>query len=136
MGRVMHFEVHASDIEKIAKFYADVFGWEINEWVLPDVEMADENRYWLVGTGSEEAPGINGGMMIRRGEQPKEGQPVNAYVCVIDTASIDTTLENVRKAGGEVTVEKMPVPGMGWSAYCKDPDGNIFGLMEEDQNAK
>ena len=136
MSRVVHFEVHASDVEKIAKFYAEVFGWEINEWVLPDVEMADENRYWLVGTGPEKEAGINGGMMIRRGDQPKDGQPFNAYVCIIDIPSIVTALEDVRRAGGEVTVGKMAVPGMGWAAYCKDPDGNIFGLMEEDENAK
>jgi len=135
MSRVTHFEVHASDVEKIAKFYADVFGWEINEWVLEGVEMEDENRYWLVGTGPEGEAGINGGMMIRRGELPKDGQPVNAYVCIIDVKSIDGTLANVGKAGGMVTVEKMAVPGMGWAAYCKDPDGNIFGVMEEDENA-
>ena len=136
MSKVMHFEIQASNVERIAKFYADVFGWEINEWVLPNVEMADENRYWLVGTGSEEEAGINGGMLIRQGEKPKVEQPVNAYVCIIDTASIDKTLEAVVQSGGEVTVDKMPVIGMGWSAYCKDPDGNIFGLLEEDENAK
>jgi predicted enzyme related to lactoylglutathione lyase len=136
MSRVVHFEVHASDVEKIAKFYADVFGWETNEWVLTDVEMADENRYWLVSTGPESEPGINGGMLIRKSESPLDGQPVNAFVCIIDIPSIDTTLKNVQGAGGEVTVEKMAVPGMGWAAYCKDPDGNIFGLMEEDENAQ
>jgi len=135
MSRVMHFEIQASDVEKISKFYSEVFGWEIHEWIFPNVEMVDENRYWLVGTGSEEEAGINGGMLIRQGEKPKDGQPVNAYVCIIDTASIDTTLEKVKQYGGEVTVDKIPIIGMGWSAYCKDPDGNIFGLMEEDENA-
>ena len=135
MSKVMHFEIQAYDVERITKFYTDVFGWEINEWILPNVEMTDENRYWLVSTGPDDEAGINGGMLIRQGEKPKEGQPVNAYVCIIDTASIDKTLENVVQSGGEVTVDKMPVTGMGWSAYCKDPDGNIFGLMEEDQNA-
>ena len=136
MSRVMHFEIQASDVERITKFYKGVFGWEINEWILPNVEMADENRYWLVTTGSEDEAGINGGMLIRQGEKPKDGQPVNAFVCIIDTASIDKTLENVRKFGGEVTVDKMPVFGMGWSAYCTDPDGNIFGLMEDDEKAQ
>lgn len=136
MSRVVHFEIQASDVEMISKFYSDVFGWQINEWILPGVEMTDENRYWLIGTGKDDAPGIDGGMLIRQGDKPAEGQPVNGYVCIIDTPSIDTTLEKVRKAGGQVTVKKMPVTGMGWAAYCIDPDGNIFGLMEEDQNAK
>jgi uncharacterized protein len=136
MSRIVHFEIQASDVEKTTKFYADVFGWKINEWIIPGVEMIDENRYWLVGTGPDGEPGIDGGMLIRQGDKPLEGQPVNAYVCIIDTPSLDSTLENVRKAGGQVTVEKMPVMGMGWAAYCKDPDGNIFGLMQEDENAK
>ena len=135
MSRVAHFEIQASDVDKVVKFYADVFGWEINEWVIPGVEMEDEDRYWLVGTGEESEPGINGGMLIRNGEKPEDGQPVNAYVCIIDTPSLDVTLEKVQKAGGRVTVGKMPVQGMGWAAYCKDPDGNIFGLMEEDDHA-
>ena len=29
----------------------------------------------------------------------------------------------------------MPVTGMGWLAYVKDPDGNILGLLEPDPSA-
>jgi predicted enzyme related to lactoylglutathione lyase len=29
----------------------------------------------------------------------------------------------------------MPIPGMGWLAYCKDTEGNIFGMMQNDPNA-
>jgi hypothetical protein len=32
-------------------------------------------------------------------------------------------------------VPKMPVPGVGWLAYAKDPDGNIFGMMQTDASA-
>jgi predicted enzyme related to lactoylglutathione lyase len=30
----------------------------------------------------------------------------------------------------------MAVPGVGWLAYCIDPEGNTFGLMERDPNAR
>jgi predicted enzyme related to lactoylglutathione lyase len=30
----------------------------------------------------------------------------------------------------------MPVPGVGWLAYCKDPEGNIFGVMQNDPSVK
>jgi predicted enzyme related to lactoylglutathione lyase len=30
----------------------------------------------------------------------------------------------------------MAVPGVGWMAYFKDPDGNMFGMMERDESAK
>jgi predicted enzyme related to lactoylglutathione lyase len=30
---------------------------------------------------------------------------------------------------------KMPVPGVGWSAYILDPEGNTIGLFQADTNA-
>jgi predicted enzyme related to lactoylglutathione lyase len=29
----------------------------------------------------------------------------------------------------------MAIPGIGWLAYVKDPDGNIFGMMQMDAGA-
>ena len=31
---------------------------------------------------------------------------------------------------------KMPIPGVGWLAYLKDTEGNVFGLMQSDPSAK
>ena len=28
------------------------------------------------------------------------------------------------------------MPGVGWMAYCKDTEGNTFGLMQPDPNVK
>ena len=42
----------------------------------------------------------------------------------------------VWRAGGTIALPKMPIPGMGWLAYCKDTEGNIFGMMQSDPNAK
>jgi predicted enzyme related to lactoylglutathione lyase len=30
----------------------------------------------------------------------------------------------------------MPVKGVGWLAYCKDTEGSIFGLLQDDKNAQ
>jgi hypothetical protein len=30
----------------------------------------------------------------------------------------------------------MPIYGLAWLAYCKNPEKNIFGIYEEDKNAK
>jgi uncharacterized protein len=67
MNRIIHFEIGATNPERAAKFYRAVFGWNINEWVMPGVQMKDENRYWLVTTGPENEPGINGGLVFRHG---------------------------------------------------------------------
>lgn len=135
MNRVIHFEIQAAEPERAAKFYHDLFGWEIKEWKIPGMELPPENRYWLVTTGPEGEPGINGGMLIRRGNEPTEGQAVNAYVCTIGVDSVDDYLRRAQGAGGTMAVPKMPIKGVGWLAYCKDTEGNIFGMMESDESA-
>ena len=136
MNRVIHFEIHAADPERAAGFYRRVFGWTIQEWTVPGVQIPNENRYWLVSTGPEPEAGINGGILCRRGPAPAEGQAVNAYVCTIGVSSVDEYLAKALAAGGAVALPKMPVKGVGWLAYCKDLDGNIFGVMQEDKSAE
>jgi len=135
MNRVVHFEVHAADPERAAGFYRRVFGWDVKEWTIPGVEVPKENRYWLATTGPGTSPGIDGGILVRRGTAPADGQAVNAYVCTIGVASLDESLQKALAAGATLAVSKMPIKGVGWLAYCKDTEGNIFGMMQEDQNA-
>jgi hypothetical protein len=136
MNRVVHFEIHAADPERAAAFYRQVFGWTINEWTIPGVEIPQENRYWLAVTGAPPAPGIDGGILVRRGAPPADGQPVNAYVCTIGVASIDDSVTKALAAGGTLALPKMPIKGVGWLAYCKDTEGNIFGVMQDDSQAE
>jgi predicted enzyme related to lactoylglutathione lyase len=37
--------------------------------------------------------------------------------------------------GGEVVLEKQPIPGVGYQAYFKDNSGIIIGLHQADANA-
>ena len=121
MNRVIHFEVNADNPERAIKFYEKVFGWKTNKW-------EGEFDYWLVNTGDENEPGINGGIMKRQGEQ--------STVNTIGVDSIDEYNKKTLEAGGEVIMGKTAVPGVGYSAYIKDTEGNVIGLMEEDVNAQ
>jgi hypothetical protein len=136
MNRIIHFEIHSGDPERAAKFYRDVFGWEIHELLLPGAQMKDENRYWLVTTGPDTESGINGGIVFRRGPAPADGQAVNAYVCTLGVADLNKSVDHVIRSGGSIAFPRMPVQGIGWLAYCKDTEGNIFGMMQEDKNAR
>jgi predicted enzyme related to lactoylglutathione lyase len=127
MPRVVHFEIHAGDPERAIIFYEKVFGWTFQKW-------EGSMPYWLVTTGPDDQRGINGGMVPRRGEI--DGTAVIAYVCTVDVESIDASIATVEKSGGTVVLPKMPVPGVGWLVYCKDTEGNIFGMMQADPNAK
>lgn len=126
MPRVIHFEIHADQPERAIKFYQTTLGWEFTKWDGPQA-------YWLVKTGQDGQPGINGGLIQRQGKI--DGTAVIAYVCTVDTPSVDQYVAKIQAAGGTQVVPKMPIPGIGWLAYCKDTEGNIFGLMQADPKA-
>ena len=121
MPRVVHFEIPADDPERAVAFYRNVFGWEINKWEGPE-------PYWLATTGPDGEPGINGAIM-NRGE-PVSGTGVVAYICTIGVSNVDEYMAKVSASGGQVTTAKMEIPGVGWFAYCKDTEGNQFGIIQ------
>ncbi len=124
MPRVVHFEISADEPEDLARFYEKVFGWKIAKWEGP-VE------YWLITTGEESEPGIDGGLG-RKSEQEQAPSTVNT----IDVSSVDEYVKKVKANGGTIAVPKHVVPGVGWLAYFKDPKGNMFGMMERDESAQ
>lgn len=128
MPRVIHFEIHADDPERAAAFYQSVFGWTARKWEGP-------MDYWVLTTGDAAAPGINGGLLRRRGAAPADGAAVNAFVCTIDVPSVDEYVGKATAAGGSIALPKMAVPGVGWLAYFKDTEGNIVGMLQLDPAA-
>jgi predicted enzyme related to lactoylglutathione lyase len=127
MPRVVHFEIHAADPQRAVSFYKALFDWQFQKWEGP-------MDYWVVTTGPDGQPGINGGLMQRQGEI--DGQAVIAYVCTVDVADVDASTNTATSNGAQVVVPKMPIPGVGWLVYCKDTEGNIFGMMQADAEAK
>jgi len=130
MGRVVHFEINVDDPERAEAFYAGAFGWQFDKWDGP-VE------YWLIHTGEATTPGIDGAMMRRMGSSPSTGEDplVAAYVCTISVDELDRSREAVTAGGGTLVSEKRAVPGVGWFCYARDPEGNLFGMMQEDPAA-
>ncbi len=121
-NRIVHFEIEASDRERAKQFYAQAFGWQLQQ--LGD----DMGGYVVVSTGDPQAPGgINGGIYSTPAGGTKE---LNAFSCVVGVDDIDASMANVRSAGGEVLGDKMDIPGIGTFARCKDTEGNIFTMLE------
>jgi predicted enzyme related to lactoylglutathione lyase len=75
--------------------------------------------------------------MKRMGAPPERGQPVNAFPCTLGSvASLDATLAKAETSGGRIALPKMAIPGVGWLAYLEDPEGNIFGVMQDEKTAR
>ncbi|HEV7648425.1 MAG TPA: VOC family protein [Actinophytocola sp.] len=127
MPRPVHFEIHATDPQRVATFYEQAFGWKIEQW--------GDQPYWLITTGDTN-PGIDGGIVPRPGPAPAADAPVSSFVNTIDVPDLDATRAAINDAGGTIALDKHAVPGVGWLAYFKDPDGNVFGAMQPDDRAK
>lgn len=122
MPRVIHFEINVDNPDRAAKFYSDTFGWKFQKWGGP-------TEYWLVTTGEDSQPGINGGLM-------KRPHPGASTVNTIGVTSVDDAVATVTKNGGKVVMPKTAIPTIGWFAYCTDTEGNTFGVMQADANAR
>jgi len=122
MSRVVHFEIPADDPARAVDFYKNAFGWTFDKWDGPE-------EYWLIGTGNEGDMGINGGLMHR-------SRPDQTVVNTIGVESVDDAVKAIVRAGGDIIMPKTPIPGVGYLAYFRDPEGNTFGVMHPDPTAK
>ena len=119
---IVHFEIPVDDVEKLRKFYSELFGWKIEK-------MPGPMEYWTIKTvpvdekGEPIRQGVNGGMMKR---QNPEHKPVN-YILV---ESVEEYSEKIGALGGKIVVPKMEVPGICWWALAIDPEGNQFAIMQ------
>jgi len=99
-----------------------VFGWRIEKWNGPF-------DYWLVMTGDPKTPGIDGGLARR-------DNPAATITNFIEVPSIDEYLDRVSEHGGSVFQAKQAIPGVGYIAVCRDTEGNLLGLMQNDTSVQ
>ena len=125
MGSIVHFELPVKDPDRAMEFYTKVFGWKISKWEGP----AD---YWLITTKKEGEPGVDGALMLEKDRDQKLGQGTINTVSVDD---IDKSINDIQHSGGQILTQKMAIQGIGYHAYCRDTEGNVFGIMEDDPKA-
>src|SRR5207253_9970575 len=120
MNRVTHFEIYTDDPEAVQPFYRDVFGWKFQKFEDGPME------YWLVTTGEDKEPGINGGMT-----RPREGQNPGT-VNTVAVKPLDQSMRKSQQGDGTIRVRKMAMPKGGRLAAAADPAGTIAGIIERD----
>jgi uncharacterized protein len=106
------FAIHADDVQRARRFYEGVFGWKFEPWGPPD--------FYLIHTGDER-------------QQPRaQGDGPNCFECTISVDDVDAIAASVKKHGGKITMEKMPIPSVGTVIYLEDTEGNRVGAMKYD----
>ena len=117
MGRpVVHFEITGKDAKKLHDFYGALFDWQI-----------DANKpmnYGLVDTRSERTT-IGGGI--------GSGEGLNQVTFYIEVDDPQAYLNKIEAKGGKTIVPVTEIPGMVTFAQFADPEGNVVGLVKEDQ---
>ncbi|MFO0839474.1 MAG: VOC family protein [Phycisphaerae bacterium] len=116
---VVHFEIGCQNIQTTRQFYGNLFGWEY---------MPGAPNMAMIGNLGPFAPNKTEGI---GGHLNSLGHPPHQYVTVyVQVEDIEATLEKAAKLGGSTLVPKQEVPGMGWFAWFKDPEGNCLGLWK------
>ena len=99
----------------VTELYREAFGWDI-------AGFGDE-PYWLVTAGAADEPGADGALIGR-------GEVHRSPVVVVGVDDIDRVLDRVPQLGAEVIQGKLDIPGVGWSAYIRDTEGNTIGIFQ------
>jgi predicted enzyme related to lactoylglutathione lyase len=108
---IVHIELSAKDRKALAKFYQDVFGWE--------VDHVDEMNYTTFKAGD----GVGGGF-----NPVNDQNPAGTVTVYIQTDDITKSLQEVEKAGGQTLVPETEIPNTGKFGLFRDPQGNMVGL--------
>lgn len=121
-GSVVHFEVPFDDGDRARSFYADVFGWTIQQMSEFDYTGVTTGPAGDDGMPSE--PGyIGGGMFARQAD-------LDRPVITINVDDMQAALAKIAEHGGTAVGEPMDVGDMGIAGYFTDSEGNLMGLWQ------
>ena len=115
-GQPVHFEIPANDTAKGRQFWGSLFGWQFEAFPGPF-------EYHMTRISDQAGAAITNMEPGKRGIRP-----------YFDVDDINAGAARVKELGGEAN-DPGPVPGMGWFAVCRDPEGNEFGLWQNDPSA-
>ena len=116
-GEIVHVEFPSEDADRAQRFWSGLFDWRFEDSGMPDLD------YRMAQTGQRS------GVAVYPAEE-RSGHP-NYY---FSTPDIEASRAKVQELGGEAQ-DRMPVPGHGWFAVCKDSEGNAFHLWQQDPSA-
>jgi len=113
-GKVCYLEIPANRAEDSARFYSDIFGWNVRE-------RGDGNLAF------DDTGGVSGTWVKESDRTPDERTRI--YIMVDNIAK---SLDQIERVGGKIVTPRTEIgQDMGAFAVFSDPVGNEFGLYEE-----
>lgn len=117
---VVHFAIHADDIQRAKRFYEETFGWHFQAWGPPD--------FFLISTGTDEDPGIHGA--LQRREEPATSGGMTGYECTIAVDDLASIRDAIVRHGGIIDLEPFEIPEVGRLIRFRDTEGNRACAMQ------
>ena len=118
-NNVVHFAIHADDVERARRFYEAVFGWRFEAWGPPG--------FYNVDTGTDDHPGIHGALHER--SEPLDGTGMRGFSCTVAVDDLAAISARVMANGGSIRHPEMAIPTVGTHIGFLDTEGNEFAAM-------
>lgn len=139
MNPVVHFEMGYNDRDRMVKFYATVFGWELQK-------MGPEMGNYVVAhtTETDDKGMIQTKGAINGGFYEKTDDPLSqAPSVVVSVDDVKAAVQGVKDAGGEIlgamsesgerVMEPQMIPGVGLWISARDTEGNRFSILQPNE---
>ncbi len=125
MDPVVHFEMPAEDRKRMAVFYTNAFGWQMQ---MLGEDMGNYVTVYTTETDENGRPKTQG--VINGGFYPKtEGSPQYPSL-VIAVDDIRESMKKISKAGGKVLGELVTIPQIGLYVSFIDTEGNRVSILQ------
>jgi len=111
-----YIEIPVTDLTEAKRFYGEAFGWAFNDY-------GDDRGVQYVGIRRH--PDIADQEV--GGFAPVETVQSRGVLVILYSQDLETSLEQVRQAGGQITTEPFEFPG-GRRFHFKDPSGNELAV--------
>ncbi|HEX3464451.1 MAG TPA: VOC family protein [Candidatus Elarobacter sp.] len=118
MNKIVNFHLPADDVERAAKFYRDVFGWEFTP-------VSPSPVPYLVHEPGDGGAGIPAAITARQ-------DVIKAPAPTIEVEHIDQSMIDIATKGGQQG-QVFDIPGIGRYGYAIDSEGNIIALLQRAQ---
>ncbi len=112
----VHIQLNTDDLAKARKFYKAMFKWKLEDM------KTEGPKYTMIDTGSRQT---GGGMQVK---QMPEGP--TSWLPYVEVDDVKKSIAKAKKLGANVSVEYMPIPGMGAFGIFTDPTGATLGVWE------
>ncbi len=92
-----------------------------------NIRILRREHYFVETTKPTGEQGLSGGIA-------KRVKPNHKITNYIEVDSIDDSLIQVKRLGGKIIEPKREIPTVGFIAGCEDTEGNMFFLLQVEEN--